>query len=67
MKFTVHELGKAQADIRSITHWLAQRSPQGAKAWLQAYDEMILRLEVTIHRAAGDWSIFRLIHAFWRQ
>jgi len=45
MTFKVHELGKAQADVRSIAHWLAERSPQGARAWLHAYDEMILRLE----------------------
>jgi len=43
--FRVHELRRAQADVRSIAHWLAQRSPQGAQAWLRAYDEMISRLE----------------------
>jgi len=45
MSFKVHELQKAQADVRSIVRWLAERSPQGAEAWLRAYDEMILRLE----------------------
>jgi plasmid stabilization system protein ParE len=45
MKFQVHELCKAQADIRSIVGWLAERSPQGAKAWVRAYDEMVRRLE----------------------
>ena len=45
MRFKVHELGKAQADVRSIAHWLLERSPQGARSWLRAYDEMVLRLE----------------------
>jgi plasmid stabilization system protein ParE len=45
MRFQVHELCRAQADIRSIVGWLAERSPQGAKAWLKAYDEMVRRLE----------------------
>ncbi len=45
MKFQVHELRRAQADVRSIAHWLAERSPQGVRAWLRAYDEMILRLK----------------------
>lgn len=45
MTFQVHELRGAQADVRSIARWLAERSPQGAKAWLRAYDEMILRLQ----------------------
>ena len=45
MTFQVHELRRVQADVRSIAHWLAERSPQGAQAWLRAYDEMISRLE----------------------
>ena len=45
MNFQVRELGKAQADIRSIAHWLAERSPQGAQTWLRAYDDLIDRLE----------------------
>jgi plasmid stabilization system protein ParE len=45
MNFKVHELRKAQADVRSIARWLAEHSPQGAKAWLRAYDEVIHRLE----------------------
>ena len=45
MSFKVYELRRAQADIRSIAGWLAERSPQGARAWLQAYDDMIGRLE----------------------
>jgi len=43
--FKVHELQRAQADVGSIARWLAERSPQGARAWLRAYDEMARRLE----------------------
>jgi len=43
--FHVHELRRAQADVRSVAHWPNERSPQGAQAWLRAYDEMISRLE----------------------
>lgn len=43
--FQVHELGRAQDDVRSIAGWLAERSPQGAAAWLRAYDELTERLE----------------------
>jgi len=45
MTFKVHELRRAQADVRSIAHWLAEHSPQGARAWLRAYDDMVGRLE----------------------
>ena len=45
MTFQVYELRRAQADVRSIAHWLAERSPQGARAWLRAYDDMLQRLE----------------------
>mgnify|MGYP001040958959 CR=1 FL=1 len=45
MTFQVHELRRAQADVRSIARWLAERSPPGARAWLRAYDEMVKRLE----------------------
>jgi hypothetical protein len=45
MKFRVRELRRAQADIRQIAHWLAGRSFQDALAWLDAYDEMVARLE----------------------
>lgn len=43
--FRVHELRRAQADVRSIARWLAERSPQGAQAWLHAYDEMVRGLK----------------------
>ncbi len=45
MNFKVLELRRAQADVRGIAGWLAERSPQGAIAWLRAYDDMISRLE----------------------
>ena len=45
MTFTVHELPKAQWDKRDIVKWLVEKSPQGAAAWLDAYDQMVQRLE----------------------
>jgi plasmid stabilization system protein ParE len=45
MTFKIYELRRAQADIRSIVSWLAERSPRGAHAWLRAYDELIGRVE----------------------
>ena len=44
MTFRVHELRRAQADIRSIFEWIRERSPLGAIAWLGAYDRMVGRL-----------------------
>ena len=44
MTFTVKELPKAKVDKRSIFAWLFERSPQGAAAWLDAYDQMVERL-----------------------
>ena len=44
MTFSVRELRKAQADKRAIFAWLHERSPQGALAWLAAYDRMLERL-----------------------
>ncbi|MBX9787340.1 MAG: hypothetical protein K2Y37_00360 [Pirellulales bacterium] len=49
MTFTVRELPKAMADKHHIVRWLHDRSPQGAVAWLGAYDQMIERL-----KAAAD-------------
>lgn len=45
MTFTVHELPKAKLDKRRIVAWLVERSPQGAAAWLDAYDQMVERLK----------------------
>ena len=44
MTFTVRELPRAKWDKRHIFVWLFERSPQGAAAWLDAYDQMIERL-----------------------
>jgi plasmid stabilization system protein ParE len=45
MSRTVRELPKAKQDKDSIFRWLYQRSPQGAFAWLDAYDAMVERLK----------------------
>jgi len=44
MSFEVRELPKAKADVKAIFAWLRERSPQGAKAWLDAYDHALVRL-----------------------
>jgi plasmid stabilization system protein ParE len=44
MTFTVRELPTAKRDKRRIFEWVFKRSPQGAAAWLDAYDQMIERL-----------------------
>ena len=44
MTFTVHELRRAQWDKRHLFEWLFARSPRGALAWLDAYDQMVERL-----------------------
>jgi mRNA-degrading endonuclease RelE of RelBE toxin-antitoxin system len=44
MNFTVHELPRAKADKRHILLWLLERSPQGGKAWLTAYDDALVTL-----------------------
>jgi len=44
MKFNVIALRRADDDVRHITHWIAQRSPQGADSWLDAYEQLLTRL-----------------------
>ena len=44
MTFYVKALRKAEADVRSITKYLYERSPQGAAAWLDAYRQARARL-----------------------
>ncbi len=44
MTFRVKALRKAEADIRSITNYIYERSPQGAEAWLNAYRRARARL-----------------------
>ena len=41
MKYRVHELKLAGANVRRIVDWISQGSPRGAEAWLDAYDDMI--------------------------
>jgi plasmid stabilization system protein ParE len=48
--FTIHELPRAIEDKDEIAAWLANRSPQGAAAWLDAFRTMVQRLQV---HAAG--------------
>jgi plasmid stabilization system protein ParE len=45
MKFEVHELPKAKADKRHIFEWLIEHSKRGVGAWLDAYDDMLRKLE----------------------
>jgi plasmid stabilization system protein ParE len=44
MKFEVVSLRRADADVRHISRWIAQRSVQGAFSWLDAYEHMLQRL-----------------------
>ena len=44
MSYTVRELPKAKQDKHCIFSWLDERSPAGAAAWLDAYDDLIERL-----------------------
>jgi hypothetical protein len=48
MSFEVYELPRAKADKREILTWLIARSPQGAKAWLDAYDQLIAEVELCV-------------------
>jgi plasmid stabilization system protein ParE len=44
MKYKVVALRRADADVRHIVEWIAQRSLQGAKSWLDAYEQLLERL-----------------------
>ena len=44
MKYNVVALRRADADVRHISHWIAQRSLQGAESWLDAYEQLLARL-----------------------
>jgi plasmid stabilization system protein ParE len=44
MKYNVIALRRAEADIRHIARWIAQRSLQGADSWLDAYEQLLARL-----------------------
>ncbi len=53
MTFNVYELRRARGDIASIARWLAERSPLGARAWLDSYDDMVNRLK----RQASSYAL----------
>jgi plasmid stabilization system protein ParE len=44
MKYHVIALRRADDDVRHIARWLAERSVQGAEAWLDAYAQLVSRL-----------------------
>jgi plasmid stabilization system protein ParE len=44
MKYNVIALRRADEDVRHIAGWLAERSVQGAEAWLDAYEQLLSRL-----------------------
>jgi len=44
MKYNVVALRRADADVRHITTWIAGRSLPGAEAWLEAYEQLLVRL-----------------------
>ena len=44
MKYNVVSLRRANDDVRHITRWIAERSVQGANAWLDAYSALVDRL-----------------------
>jgi hypothetical protein len=38
MSFSVVVLGRAAGEVQAIAAWLAERSPQGAMRWLDAFE-----------------------------
>jgi plasmid stabilization system protein ParE len=44
MRNKVLTLRRAESDIQHITPWIAERSIQGAYAWLDSYEELMERL-----------------------
>jgi plasmid stabilization system protein ParE len=45
MKYEVIILPTAERDLNHIITWLFERSPDGAKTWLDRWDELIGSLE----------------------
>jgi plasmid stabilization system protein ParE len=39
MSFTLTILPRAERDVQHIFNWIAERSPQGAKAWYAAFED----------------------------
>jgi plasmid stabilization system protein ParE len=44
MKYNVVALRRADGDVRHIARWIADRSPQGAIAWLDTYEQLLRQL-----------------------
>ena len=44
MTYHVVALRRADADIKHISRWIADRSLAGADAWLDAYEQLLARL-----------------------
>jgi plasmid stabilization system protein ParE len=44
MKYKVIALHRAEEDVGHITRWIAERSLQGAEAWLDAYEQVLAHL-----------------------
>ena len=53
MKLLVKTLPKAEADIRSITSYIYERSKQGAAAWVNALDQARIRLADNAKSCSG--------------
>ena len=69
MKYRVHELTLAEADVRKIFDWIRKKSHRGAEAWLDAYDEMIDGLSHFVGHgiAPEDASVdFTVQHVFFK-
>jgi hypothetical protein len=62
MKYDFVVLRRAEGDVRHLLHWIAERSIQGANAWLDAYEQLIDRLTADAESfpAALEMMIVRL-------
>jgi plasmid stabilization system protein ParE len=57
MKYTVIALRRADDDVRHIARWLAERSVQGAEAWLDAYAQLLCQLADHADSLRRHWKI----------
>ena len=46
-KFPVSIMPRAERDIDSIFSWLLERSPNGARAWLNAFEQALDRMSLS--------------------
>ena len=53
MTFAVHTLWRAERDFDRIVAWLCDRSPQGADAWLRAWE----KTKETLHDSADKFGL----------